>query len=262
MLTKVTTRSAPALPIWVGALLLAPRRSISVVCPLQRGCRCAEAIASPPELMLAPRTLLFTTDGDLSALASQFKRLDPVASLPAASRQHEIPVRYDGEDLLAVATECGMTPQQVVAALAGVEYVVVLLGFARGFPLPVRTPGAAAAATPSHSPHQGAGRLRGDRAGPVRHLPDGLAGWLAATGADRSSGLRRGTGPTEPSGHRRHRTVRGCPVVTRLRVVSSGPYACFQDQGRHGRAHQGSPVWGRPTVARCSWQIGCSGTLR
>ncbi len=29
--------------------------------------------------------------------------------------------------------------------------------------------------------------------------------------------------------------------MTRLRVVSSGPYACFQDQGRHGRAHQGVP---------------------
>jgi len=80
------------------------------------------------------RTLLFTTDGDLGALASQVERLDSVASLPAASRQHEIPVRYDGEDLLVVATECGMTPRQVVTAHAGAEYVVVLLGFARGFP--------------------------------------------------------------------------------------------------------------------------------
>jgi len=29
--------------------------------------------------------------------------------------------------------------------------------------------------------------------------------------------------------------------VTALHVVASGPYACFQDDGRHGRAHQGVP---------------------
>jgi len=29
--------------------------------------------------------------------------------------------------------------------------------------------------------------------------------------------------------------------VTRLRVVTPGPYACYQDDGRRGRAHQGIP---------------------
>ncbi len=80
------------------------------------------------------RTLLFTTDGDPRALAGQVEQLDAVAPLPVATGSHEIPVSYDGEDLRDVAAECGMTPRQVVAAHAGAEYVVVLLGFARGFP--------------------------------------------------------------------------------------------------------------------------------
>jgi len=80
------------------------------------------------------RTLLFTTDGDPRALAAQVEQLDTVVPLPVAAGHHEIPVRYDGEDLHDVAAECGMTPQQVVAAHAGAEYVVVLLGFSRGFP--------------------------------------------------------------------------------------------------------------------------------
>jgi len=80
------------------------------------------------------RTLLFTTDGDPRALAGQVEQLDTDVPLPVAAGHHEIPVRYDGEDLRDVAAECGMTPQQVVAAHAGAEYVVVLLGFSRGFP--------------------------------------------------------------------------------------------------------------------------------
>lgn len=80
------------------------------------------------------RTLLFTTDGDPWALAGQVEQLDTISPLPAATGSHVIPVRYDGEDLRDVAAECRMTPQQVVAAHTGVEYIVVLLGFSRGFP--------------------------------------------------------------------------------------------------------------------------------
>lgn len=49
----------------------------------------------------------------------------------------EIPVRYGGEggpDLDAVAAHAGLSPREVVARHAAVEYRVAMLGFAPGFP--------------------------------------------------------------------------------------------------------------------------------
>ncbi len=80
------------------------------------------------------RSLLLTTDGDPRALASQVERLDAVAPTPAATRRHEIPVRYDGADLAEVACACGLSPDEVVAVHVAADYVVALLGFSRGFP--------------------------------------------------------------------------------------------------------------------------------
>lgn len=86
------------------------------------------------ELVPGWRTLLFTTDGNPRALAAQVEQLDTGTPLRSGTLHHRIPVRYDGEDLDDVAAECGMTPGDVVAAHVGAEYVVVLLGFSRGFP--------------------------------------------------------------------------------------------------------------------------------
>lgn len=80
------------------------------------------------------RTLLLTGDGDPRELARQVKQLDTDVHAPATPRHHEVPVCYDGEDLAGVAAACGLTEQEVVCLHAGATYVVVLLGFSRGFP--------------------------------------------------------------------------------------------------------------------------------
>jgi KipI family sensor histidine kinase inhibitor len=54
--------------------------------------------------------------------------------------EHRILVRYDGEDLAAVAESCGLLPAEVVALHASASYTVFFLGFVPGFaylgPLP------------------------------------------------------------------------------------------------------------------------------
>jgi KipI family sensor histidine kinase inhibitor len=80
------------------------------------------------------RTLLLTTDGDPRALVDEVKRLDTTTASPIATQHHEIPIRYDGEDLADVAEASGLTLAEVVELHARAEYVVVLLGFSRGFP--------------------------------------------------------------------------------------------------------------------------------
>ncbi len=80
------------------------------------------------------RTLLLTTDGDPRALVDEVKRLDTKTASPIATQHHEIPIRYDGEDLADVAEASGLTLAEVVELHARAEYVVVLLGFSRGFP--------------------------------------------------------------------------------------------------------------------------------
>lgn len=80
------------------------------------------------------RTLLLTGDGQPRELARQVERLDTVAPAPVAPRHHEVPVHYDGEDLPDVAAACGLTEREVIGLHAGATYIVVLLGFSRGFP--------------------------------------------------------------------------------------------------------------------------------
>lgn len=53
-----------------------------------------------------------------------------------AGRRVEIPVRYggeDGPDLAAVATHCGLTPEEVVRRHTATDYVVYFIGFQPGF---------------------------------------------------------------------------------------------------------------------------------
>jgi len=51
----------------------------------------------------------------------------------APSREHRIPVRYDGVDLEAVAISTGLSVEEVVARHSGRIYTVDLLGFVPGF---------------------------------------------------------------------------------------------------------------------------------
>jgi KipI family sensor histidine kinase inhibitor len=55
-------------------------------------------------------------------------------SVPATrSREHQIPVTYDGADLDAVASATGLTVEQVIARHSGRTYTVDLVGFVPGF---------------------------------------------------------------------------------------------------------------------------------
>jgi len=51
----------------------------------------------------------------------------------AKSRQHVIPVRYDGMDLEAVSAATNLSTEQVVSIHAGRSYTVDLLGFVPGY---------------------------------------------------------------------------------------------------------------------------------
>ena len=51
----------------------------------------------------------------------------------APTKEHVIPVRYDGIDLDSVASALGLTIEQVIARHAGRTYTVDLLGFVPGF---------------------------------------------------------------------------------------------------------------------------------
>ena len=51
----------------------------------------------------------------------------------APTKEHVIPVRYDGIDLDSVAGALGLTREQVIARHAGRTYTVDLLGFVPGF---------------------------------------------------------------------------------------------------------------------------------
>ena len=57
----------------------------------------------------------------------------PERSEGAKPQLHVIPVRYTGPDLAYVATQTGLTPDQVVERHSSREYLVYLLGFVPGF---------------------------------------------------------------------------------------------------------------------------------
>ena len=57
----------------------------------------------------------------------------PERSEGATPQLHSIPVKYSGPDLDYVATQTGLTPDQVIERHASREYLVYLLGFVPGF---------------------------------------------------------------------------------------------------------------------------------
>lgn len=56
------------------------------------------------------------------------------AAVPVPGRRVVLPVRYDGEDLAAVADLLAMSVEQVIARHTAATYEVACLGFAPGFP--------------------------------------------------------------------------------------------------------------------------------
>jgi KipI family sensor histidine kinase inhibitor len=82
------------------------------------------------------RSVLVTpgSGADLAALAQAVAALPADAGTAPEGRLVEIAVRYDGEDLPAVAARLGLDVAEVVARHAAPTYTVACLGFSRGFP--------------------------------------------------------------------------------------------------------------------------------
>jgi len=57
----------------------------------------------------------------------------PTLARHESTRQHDLPVRYDGIDLQSVASATGLTVEQVIARHSDRTYTVDLLGFVPGF---------------------------------------------------------------------------------------------------------------------------------
>lgn len=55
-------------------------------------------------------------------------------STPRPARTIEIPVNYDGPDLLFVAQHCNLTIPEVIRLHSAAEYTVAMMGFLPGFP--------------------------------------------------------------------------------------------------------------------------------
>jgi KipI family sensor histidine kinase inhibitor len=81
-------------------------------------------------------TLLVTVDPSITsagALRAALRQLQPSPETESHDLHHVIDVRYDGEDLAAVADLTGLTAAEVVAAHTGTPWRVAFCGFAPGF---------------------------------------------------------------------------------------------------------------------------------
>lgn len=85
------------------------------------------------DLVPGARTLLLDGVADPDALARDVLTWRPVPLDREAGRTVEVPTRYDGADLEAVARLWRMTAEQVVATHTGTDFVVAFCGFSPGF---------------------------------------------------------------------------------------------------------------------------------
>lgn len=89
------------------------------------------------DVVTAYANVAVIADPGLIALDSLESELRRIAAEPLSDRLgklHEIPVVYDGDDLLEVARLVGTTPADVIDLHSGAEYVVQAIGFLPGFP--------------------------------------------------------------------------------------------------------------------------------
>ncbi|MBJ7471245.1 MAG: allophanate hydrolase subunit 1, partial [Solirubrobacteraceae bacterium] len=66
-------------------------------------------------------------------LRLRLQELLGTGATPGRTAVIEVPVSYDGPDLQAVATACGMSPEEVVRRHGSATYEVGFIGFAPGF---------------------------------------------------------------------------------------------------------------------------------
>jgi len=101
----------------------------------------AHAWQSPPpgvlELVPAARTILVRVDPELLGLGHLEHWLTTTprgtATLPAGAVV-DIPVRYDGDDLGAIADAWGCSVEEAIARHLETEWVCAFIGFSPGFP--------------------------------------------------------------------------------------------------------------------------------
>jgi UPF0271 protein len=89
------------------------------------------------DVVLGERDVLATFDPSApvgaEAISDAMARARGIASAVVPRPSHDIPVRYDGEDLDAVARAASISPSEVVEAHAAAKYVVAFVGFVPGF---------------------------------------------------------------------------------------------------------------------------------
>lgn len=88
------------------------------------------------ELVPAARTVLLRYDRratSFDTLRTQVDALAPPPGAVAAAETVEVPVRYDGPDLTAVANLTGLSTMEVVRRHLAGDYTVSFCGFAPGF---------------------------------------------------------------------------------------------------------------------------------
>lgn len=85
------------------------------------------------DLVPAARTLLLDGLADPDAVAEELLGWRPQQSDAEQGRAVEVPTRYDGADLDAVAKHWGMSIDDVVATHTGTDFVVAFCGFSPGF---------------------------------------------------------------------------------------------------------------------------------
>jgi len=77
---------------------------------------------------------VYSRPGALSVDQLQSLLADLPTLLDRAPKRHDIPVLYDGEDLVAVAKHLGLQPSDVMEAHFSQEYRCFAVGFCPGFP--------------------------------------------------------------------------------------------------------------------------------
>ena len=87
------------------------------------------------DMVPAARTLLLVHDGStsMSRLADQLRNQPLQVAEAHRAEPVEIRVDYDGPDLAEVASQTGLTEDDVVRRHAAADYVVAFIGFAPGF---------------------------------------------------------------------------------------------------------------------------------
>jgi KipI family sensor histidine kinase inhibitor len=98
--------------------------------------RATHDIAGVVDIVPAARTVLVVVDPDrvpLDSVRALVERLEPGPADRPTGPVVEIPVRYDGADLMAVAAATGLDVEALVSLHAAPTYTAAFCGFAPGF---------------------------------------------------------------------------------------------------------------------------------